>query len=348
MRLVFAQLALLSVLVPASVSAAPSRLSEQASREDILGWINNYRHKPEPDRMPTAVRALSRLGLLTDSETAGVYAGFVAGVLGANPERADVLVARMFPLRPEHQWLVVRAIAYSGLKDWQKLLARHAERMPSRRAMIDKFTAGMLPTLDQAPIEKDETWGEKVRGQLPLAKYFAKPKTDVALDLSPDLLDTLWGHYYATGHYRPLSRIILMTRWHKERDVLEKLTLGSVSKYTLAINASRNADLLATLKWASTQQQPEGVQAALKDAIEAAETLETGKLRAEANASIEEFKRKGPGIRRDISLWGQVGEGALALGCIAAAITAQVEFALPCVIGGAATSAALRMWDSQK
>jgi len=66
------------------------------------------------------------------------------------------------------------------------------------------------------------------------------------------------------------------------------------------------------------------------------------------DAAIDELRRKGPGYRRDISLWGQVGEGALALGCIAAAVTGQVEFGLPCVIGGAATSAALRVWDGQK
>jgi hypothetical protein len=38
----------------------------------------------------------------------------------------------------------------------------------------------------------------------------------------------------------------------------------------------------------------------------------------------------------------------MALGCITAAVTGQVEFGIPCVIGGAATSAALRMWDGQK
>ena len=60
------------------------------------------------------------------------------------------------------------------------------------------------------------------------------------LELTPDLLDTLWGYYYATGNYRPLSRIILMLRWSKERDAIEKLTLGSMAKYTLAINSARN------------------------------------------------------------------------------------------------------------
>src|SRR5437588_9123563 len=139
-----------------------------------------------------------------------------------------------------------------------------------------------------------------------------------------------------------------MLRWSKERDVVEKLTLGSMSKYTLAINASRNADLLATLKWAATQEGPAGVKPVLADVIEAAEAVDTAKLRNEALAAIEELKRRGPGYRRDVSLWGQVGEGALAIGCIAAAVAGQVEFGIPCVVGGAATSAALRMWDGQK
>ena len=108
--------------------------------------------------------------------------------------------------------------------------------------------------------------------------YFSKPK-DFGLDLTPDVLDTLWGTFYATGEYRPLSRIILMLRWTRERDVLEKLTLGSMAKYTLAIKL-RNPDLLARVKWAETQPQPDAVKPVLKDIIEAAETVETGKMRA--------------------------------------------------------------------
>jgi hypothetical protein len=40
--------------------------------------------------------------------------------------------------------------------------------------------------------------------------------------------------------------------------------------------------------------------------------------------------------------------GTLAIGCIAAAAAGQVEFGLPCVIGGATSSAALQAWDGQK
>jgi hypothetical protein len=42
-----------------------------------------------------------------------------------------------------------------------------------------------------------------------------------------------------------------------------------------------------------------------------------------------------------------IGQGALALGCIAAAATGQVEFGIPCVVGGAASSAALGYWNRQ-
>src|SRR5581483_2085606 len=246
-------------------------------KENILAWINTYRLHPAPERLPVAVRAMSRLGLIADPENSGVYVGFIAGVLAANPERADALIAKMFPLPNEHHWAIVRAIAFSDRADWRILMQRVADRMPERHVMMDRYLAGKLPRLSDAPIEKDETWGERMRAQF----AFGKPKKDKhsAFALTPDLLDTLWGYYFATGNYRPLSRIVLMLRWAKERDSVEKLTLGSMAKYTLAINASRNTDLLARLKWAETQDQPEGVKPALTEVIDAAETVETVKLR---------------------------------------------------------------------
>jgi len=352
MRRLIVALAVVALSAPASAAPArplPVRQLEVAPKEVILGWINQYRHHPEPDKVPLAVRGMSRLGLLSDTEGAGVYVGFLAGIIASNPDKADELIAKMFPLSTDHQWAIVRAIAYSGRPDWRTMLQRHAERMPSRRVMIEKFLTGKLPTLAQAPIEKDETWTQKLRAQMLFMNHFSKPARDPGLDLTPDLLDTLWGYYYATGSYQPLSRIVLMLRWTKERDLLEKLTLGSMAKYTLAINSARNADLLATMKWAAHQQpQPDTIKPVLTEIIEAAETVETGKLRNEALAAIDELKRKGPGIKRDISLWGQVGEGALAIGCIAMAVAGQVEFGIPCVVGGVATSAALRIWDSPK
>ena len=338
---------LIALVLSASASAAPVRAPDLTSRDAILAWINSYRFNPDPAHVPAAMRGLARLGLLRDPESSGVFVGFLAGVLASNPAKAEDIVTRMFPFPAEQHWAIVRAIAYSGLPEWQGLMTRLGERMPTRRVMIEKFMAGKLPTLDQAPIEKDPTFGDKLRGQFTLAKYFTKPSEVVALELTPDVLDTLWGYYFATGSYRPLARIIVMLRWSRERDVIEKLTLGSMAKYTLAVNAARNADLLGQLKW-SARQQPETIAPILNKVIEAAETAETGRLRNEALAAIDELKRKGPGYKRDISLWGQVGEGALAIGCIVAAVAGQVEFGVPCVIGGVATSAALRFWEGQQ
>jgi hypothetical protein len=343
----FVLVVLVSILFPLSASAAPGRAPDFNSRESILGWINSYRLNPEPAHVPAAMRGLARLGLLRDPESSGVFVGFLAGILASNPAKAEETVARLFPFPVEQHWAIVRAIAYSGLPQWQSLMTRLGERMPTRRVMIEKFASGKLPTLDQALIEKDPTFGEKVRAQFTLAKYFTKPSEDVRIELTPDLLDTLWGYYFATGAYKPLARIIVMLRWSKERDVIEKLTLGSMAKYTLAVNAARNADLLRQLKW-SAEQQPETIKPILHKVIEAAETAETGRLRNEALAAIDELRRKGPGYKRDISIWGQVGEGALAVGCIVAAVYGQVEFGVPCVVGGVATSAALRFWEGQQ
>ncbi len=55
----------------------------------------------------------------------------------------------MLPIAPPDHWVLVRAIAYSGLPDWREMLATFVDRMPTRRAMIDKYLDGKLPTLEQ-------------------------------------------------------------------------------------------------------------------------------------------------------------------------------------------------------
>src|SRR5437764_59730 len=101
--------------LPVEAKPAPAGGNEFLTRTSVMEWIDDYRNKPEPSRVPTAVKALSEFGSLREPETAGFYVGFVAGVLGANPKDAERLVEEMLPLPPADQWLVVRAIAYSRL-----------------------------------------------------------------------------------------------------------------------------------------------------------------------------------------------------------------------------------------
>ncbi|MBI3435202.1 MAG: hypothetical protein HY056_09015 [Proteobacteria bacterium] len=344
MRTTVALLGLILVSTPpgnaASAATGANSPVHFQNADSVLAWINAYRHAPEPARLPDALGALSRAGALNDPETAGVYVGFIAGVIAANPARARRLIAKMTEIQAEHHWVIVRAIAYSGAPEWKSLLRDLAPRVPNRQVMVDRYVSGGLPTLEQVDFAKSAGMWERMRG-----RWQRKPKKAVTLEPTPDVLDSFWGYYFATGAYMPVARIVGMLAWSNDRDDVEKLTVGSMAKYTLALNATRGADLLRLLKWARAQQSKD-VRKILDEVIEAAENVETARLRKQALAAIDEFKRKGPGYRRELSMWSKVGQGALSLGCIGAAATGQVALGLPCVIGGAMSSAALNFWNN--
>ena len=340
---------ILAAIVAAFIAAAPATASalrpgEFASREAVLAWINGYRANRDPGHVPDAVQAMSRLGIFKDSENAGAFVGFMAGVLAADPVRAEALIGRMLPLPPEDQWAVVQAVAYSGLPNWKGLLRGLTDKLPAKRIMIDKYLAGQLPTLDQAGFTDKPGVFARLGGYVGLGD---KPAKHVVLEPTPGLLDVLWGYYCATGTFNPgVSRIIALMSWSKERDNVDKLTLGSMAKYTLASNAARDAKLLAMLR-SVAKDYPKDVKKDLDEVILAAETVDLAHLHKEALAAIDELKRKGPGSKRDLSLWGQIGQGALALGCIGAAAAGQIELGIPCVVGGAVGSAGLHYWETQ-
>lgn len=283
-----------------------------AKAEELLAWINGYRLNPEPKRLPAAIKAMQQSGVTKDMDQAGVYIGFTAGVIGSNPEEAETLIASCFPLPPADQVLLIKAIAYSGLADWKELLIKFVERMPARKVLIDKYLFANKPVLADLPMGDDST-----------------------------TIDINWGYYFATGSEAPVRRIVSALAWTLDRNEIEKLTIGAMAKWTLAQNASRDADLLAMLKSIAPEEKAE-VRAPLHEVIEGAETLELAKIRKQAMASIEELRAKGPENVRNYNWWGQAGQTVLALGCVAAGALGQVQFGIPCVVGGAASTAALK------
>lgn len=338
-----ASLLVLCVIAVSPALAARSSAPDFVNSDTVLRWINGYRAKPDPQHVPAAIKALGQFGAFKDSEGAGVYVGFLAGALAANPDSAEQMIDKLFPLPVENQWAVVRAIAYSGLPNWRELLEHTIDLMPQRRVLIDKYLNATLPTLAQAGIEPKAGWWERTRANMPFAN---KPKKKVVLEPSPDLLDTYWGFYFATGKMMPVNRLIAMLPLTKERDNVEKLTVGNMAKYTLASNAARDPGLLTMMKRTSLRQDKETLLI-LNEVIEAAESVELGAIRKEAMNAINDLKMKGPGSRRDVAWWGQVAEGAIGLGCVAAAVTGQVALGLPCVIGGATSSAAVKYLATQ-
>lgn len=315
----FASIVSLMCLVAFGASLARAEGARDApefrSRQDVLAWIAAYRYDPAPKQLPVAVKAMSRLGMLQDPESSGVNVGFVAGVLADNQTQAEALITEMFPLPPQSQAIVIRGIAYSGLPEWKVLLNKFVERMPARKILIQEILSGKEKTLNDQPL----TGG-------------------------PQVLDAWWGFYFATGSYEPARRIIAATRWGGERNSLEKLTVGSMAKWTLANNATRDKTLLDYMRTELTYQ-PKDVKPHLTEAIHAAERFETMKLRKAAVASIEKLKAKGPESTRKWLWWGQAGQIVLAAGCVVAAATGHVELGLPCIIGGAASSGALKFYE---
>jgi hypothetical protein len=307
----------------------------------VFQWIQAYRVKPRPATIPQAVKDMAKLGAFRDPDSAGFYVGFVAGALATNPKQAPKLAAKMLPLPPEDEWAIVRAVAWSGLPDWKELLSGLRPKLPTRQVMIDKYLGGQLPTLTEITVVPDAPR----RGWK--AVFHKKRKGEDKPLPTGDSLDALWGYYLATGSPEPIDRMIAVLPLSKDTDDTARLTLGGMAKYMLASAAVRDVRLLALLKEAQPRQD-EATQKILGEVIDAAESVDAGRIRAEQVAAIEELRTKGPGSRRKVAWWGKLSEGAISLGCVVAAATGQFYLGVPCVVGGAATSAALRYWASQK
>src|ERR1700754_4042277 len=141
------------LIQPAHAAVAPE-IDPNASLSVVQQWIYNYRAKPDYAHVPAAVRVLFHAQSFKEPENSGIYLGFIAGAIGSNPAKAEQLVTSFFPVRPEDEWVIVRAVAYSGLPDWRNILRRLAPRMPERKVMIDAYLAAKLPTLADIPLEE--------------------------------------------------------------------------------------------------------------------------------------------------------------------------------------------------
>lgn len=308
---------ILAMLVPAAAWAAGQGTRDAgpafSRAEAVLKWINGYRGAPEPEKLPDAVRAMGEHGLLRELDQAGLHVGFIAGVLSTNPDEAPRLIAQMFPMPPEDQVILIKAIAFSGLPNWKAVLSAFAERMPARQVLIDKYLYGDGKTLFELP-----------------------------LDEGSFVLDSHWGFYFGSGSEAAVGRIVSALAWMKEGDSVDKLTIAAMAKWTLASNATRDKELLDTLKGQMNVQASEVARIHLREVILAAETFETAKIRRDAVAAIDQLKARGPESARNYAWWGQAGQTVLALGCVAASAMGQVQLGIPCVVGGAVSTAALK------
>src|SRR3954462_959372 len=76
---------MIAAALPAKASVTASGKHAFITRGEVVEWMDHYRERPDPSRLPEAVKALSEAGAFREPEGAGYYVGFVAGVLGTNP-----------------------------------------------------------------------------------------------------------------------------------------------------------------------------------------------------------------------------------------------------------------------
>jgi hypothetical protein len=119
-----------------------------------------------------------------------------------------------------------------------------------------------------------------------------------------------------------------------------------MAKLSLATNASRDKELLDTLK-VSLNHENKDTRVVLQEVVDAAETFEFARVRKDAMAAIDQLKAKGPASARNTQWWGTVGQTVLALGCVVASAMGQIEVGIPCVLGGALSGAALKYMAPQ-
>ena len=315
-----------------AVQAAPEPQGAFSPPERLMDWISTYRKHPNPSRVPAAVHAMQDFGLFTDEEKAWFCTGFIAGVLGDNQKNAAGLIAKMFPMPDKEQGVIIRAIVYSNRPDWRELLEKFSPRMPLRRPLIDDFLQGKRPTLMDLKLTDGGAPG----------------------------IYALWGYYVATGQYEPVVRIMQALQWSKNKEdggfswkkmfsgwggdasAVEKITTGGTAKWTLASYAERDRALLDLYR-AESERQPETIAKPLKDVIEAAQAFESERIRKDQFGAIEDAQKKQITSEAGMSKGATAGSIAIATGCVAATALAQPEIAIPCVIGGALYTGAVKL-----
>lgn len=323
-------IACLSTACLASAAIAPAIASTGSgagqSQAELLQWIDSYRLKPDVKDVPRAVKAMSGLGLFTGQDKAAFFIGFLAGVLGDNPKTARRHIRKLLPLPANEQAVIIKAIAFSGLPDWREILGELQPQFEARRVLLVKYLAG-----DALPLQQ------------------------LTLDAEPNLLDTLWGYYYATGRFEPVIQIISSLDWVAREDEPDKLTIGSMVKWTLAANAGRNDELLKLYRM-QVAHQPLTVAAELQDVIDAVEDFDPDRIRREETKKLDEIARRPPKSNEDgsWSRWAaKAGSTVISLGCVVASAAGQAEIAAPCIVAGALYSAGSNLyfdspWDATK
>ncbi len=196
-----------------------------SSQEVFSRWLMFYYEKPEPDRIPDAVKYMSESGILDSNHAIPPVAGFLSGVFRDNPQQIGQWFKDLDGLKEKHLGVAVLGLWYSGLPDSQPRVSAFLDKHPKLGPGFGFTSQGSPMAVEQIPLEQG-AW----------------------------VLDALWGRFMATGESAPVERIITTLAWSDVEGDTNRLLISAAARWSLTSNAVQHKRVLEICeKMAKTQ-----------------------------------------------------------------------------------------------
>ncbi len=221
------------LIIMCLVAATPAGAATTfQSNEDFSKWLTYYYLKPEPNRVPDAVRYMSETGFLDNGKAAPPIFGFLAGTLQSNPDKMALWISQLSSLNERHLSVVVLGVWYAALPESQKTAYALIESHPKLKSDFEFLYGGTPMSIEQIPLEQG-SW----------------------------VLDALWGKFIATGDSSPVKRIISTLPWIDVKGDINRLLVGGAARWSLTSNAVQHKRVFEICEEA---EKREGAEVAVK------------------------------------------------------------------------------------
>ena len=212
---------LIILLLASSVSHAQESFKSQ---EEFSKWLMFYYQNPEPDRIPDAVRYMSKSGVLDNKNAYSPIFGFLAGVIKENPNKAKIWAQELKAIKPNHYGVVILGIWYAKLPQSKKVVY---EILDSNESLNKQFAY--------------------------LRKGDPMEITEIPLEQGSWVLDALWGQFSATGKKYPVARIAETLPWIDIKGDTNRLLIGGAANWSVISNAVQHERVYSILSEMATE-----------------------------------------------------------------------------------------------
>ena len=188
------------------------------SQEELSKWLMFYYQNPEPEKIPGAVRYMSKSGMLDNKNAYSPIFGFLAGVIKENPNKAKIWAQELNSIKSDHYGVVILGIWYAKVAQSKKVVY---EILDSNESLNKKF----------AYLRKGEPM----------------EITEIPLEQGVWVLDSLWGQFFATGKKYPVARITEALPWVDIKGDTNRLLTGGAANWSVISNAVQHDRVFSIL-----------------------------------------------------------------------------------------------------